>query len=153
MFNDILFNSTPTGFCNLTRYPTREAQGPDDCRDGYCKVYRPGLETDPRFRIEKTFVEIGLSELGDLIYDAVGEYLAQLVHQMLHAFFYIYTCGFIHGCAALNGTLEVCRVFPPILHMLIGSALALIELDLKLTSGLNLLVFTSQMFFHIDFKA
>ena len=65
----------------------------------------PGHERDPRFRLEQPRVNIITSNFfrdGNRgltwTINHIPRYLGTLVHEMLHAFFEIYTCGCIDCC-------------------------------------------------------
>jgi hypothetical protein len=71
--------------------------------EGLCESYVPGCERDPRFNVEIPVINIIIKGYFDDDFDDgerrlrrtinhLPEYLDTLAHEMLHAFFSIYTC-------------------------------------------------------------
>jgi hypothetical protein len=95
IFNDVFFNGLLTAFCKLEWMPERWSRRRIGYAvDGYCLRLYPGGERDLRYRLEKVTPEIWVSTYDDY-WDPtkrVRSLLLILAHEMLHAFFEIYTC-------------------------------------------------------------
>ena len=101
IFNDVYFNGVLTGYARINRLSWLDMQrrfgygGPE----GFCQPIRQGNELDPRFRIMKPSVEIAISTAftGTKMY-RIQNHLLILLHEMVHAIFFIFKCGCDHGC-------------------------------------------------------
>jgi hypothetical protein len=106
IFDDAYFGGLLKGYCRF------ELPSYFDCRDqrygyypplGICEGFFPEgefRERDTRFRIEKPYAIITI-QLDPSSKDKCGRikrYLEVLLHEMLHAMFFIYTCRCEHGC-------------------------------------------------------
>jgi hypothetical protein len=106
IFDDAYFGGLLKGYCRF------ELPNYFDCRDiryghspplGVCEGFFPEgeyREKDTRFRIEKPYViiTIRLDDSSPSMCDRIKNYLEVLLHEMLHAIFFIYTCRCEHGC-------------------------------------------------------
>jgi hypothetical protein len=105
IFDDAYFGGLLKGYCRF------ELPSHWDCRDkryginpplGYCQPFL--LEgkfgpRDTRFRIEKPYVDITIQRHDvKSMCDRIQNYLEALLHEMLHAIFFIYSCQCEHGC-------------------------------------------------------
>jgi hypothetical protein len=111
IFNDVYFNGVLTGYgkiellssYSLSNRFTRSSPA------AFCQPIRPGNEIDPRFKIEKpSFIIV----LGKDKRDAIKEIrtsLFILLHEMVHAIFFIFKCGCNYGCSqkTLGGYCDV----------------------------------------------
>ena len=98
IFNAVLFNGVLTGYeRDLHWYERRIAGG----ELGYCRLMLPGSELDPRFKLEYPLGPIWILKSGTLRDPTakIEDYLETLVHEMLHALFFIYACSCKSGCA------------------------------------------------------
>ena len=98
IFNAVLFNGVLTGYERDLHWYERTIQGGEL---GYCRLLLPGYEMDPRFRLEYPLGSIWIKK-GSTQRDPtakIEEYLETLVHEMLHALFFIYACSCKNGCA------------------------------------------------------
>jgi hypothetical protein len=106
IFDDAYFGGLLKNYCRF------ELPSYSDCRDrrygyfsplGVCEGFFPEgefREKDTRYRIEKPYViiTIRLDSTSKNMCDRIKNYLNVLLHEMLHAIFFIYTCRCQHGC-------------------------------------------------------
>jgi hypothetical protein len=100
IFNDVYFNGVLTGYARIMALSSVDMQRRfSGGIEGFCQPIRQGNELDPRFRIMKPSVEIAISAAftGKSIY-RIERHLLVLLHEMIHAIFFIFKCGCDHGC-------------------------------------------------------
>lgn len=68
---------------------------------GFCEIFRPGEERNPRYRIRNPWAKITITQNKDdgNPFQRIQRYQTALLHQMLHAMFLLYTCVRKQGCA------------------------------------------------------
>ncbi|KAN0090520.1 hypothetical protein V8E51_019099 [Hyaloscypha variabilis] len=103
IFNDVYFNGVLTGYARINRLSWLDMQRRFGYGglEGFCQPIRQGNELDPRFRIMKPSVEIAISTAftGTKMY-RIQNHLLILLHEMVHAIFFIFKCGCDHGSVA-----------------------------------------------------
>lgn len=103
VLDDVFFNGLLSGYCDLSM-PEAPAHNPT--RRGSCKVNYPGdshpLLKDRRglYCCVKVHPSPSYSASG---WKRAGRYQDVLVHEMLHAYFLMYTCRCERGCKANSG--------------------------------------------------
>jgi hypothetical protein len=104
IFDDAYFGGHLKGYCTLELVEERTLSCLRNLKgiDGICQPHGPGLERDPRFKLEQPRVNIVITNYFrdderrlKWTIDQIPNYLGTLAHEMLHAFFLIYTCGCI----------------------------------------------------------
>jgi hypothetical protein len=103
IFNDVYFNGVLTGYgkIELSNSESTWNRFNHPHPFAFCQPIRPGDETDPRFRIDKPSFNIVLSkQFFNRPYDIKGirTSLLILLHEMVHAIFFVFKCGCNYGC-------------------------------------------------------
>jgi hypothetical protein len=105
IFDDVYFGGLLKGYCQFEFPSTLDCQDKRYGLDpplGTSKVFLPKGKfrpRDTRFQIEKPYVVISIQlDNSKNMYDRIKNYLEVLLHEMLHAIFFIYTCRCEHGC-------------------------------------------------------
>jgi hypothetical protein len=103
IFNDVYFNGVLTGYgkIELLSSYSLSKRFKHSSPEAFCQPIRPGNEIDPRFRIEKPSFTIVLgkgyfTQPGAI--EKIRTYLFILLHEMVHAIFFIFKCGCNYGC-------------------------------------------------------
>lgn len=103
IFNDVYFNGVLTGYCQIDLLSVWSLRGRFGTRPplGFCQPIRPGNETDPRFKFEILSVHIVVSDHWKQkpATERIQSYLWILLHEMIHAIFFIFKCGCDYGCS------------------------------------------------------
>lgn len=101
--NAVFCNGVLTGYCVLSFFKSTRLR----CEnlEAFCAAELPGLESDPRFRIERPKAHIVIGGGGSangrkstIVPTRFKDYQNSLIHEMLHAVFFIYVCRCDHGC-------------------------------------------------------
>jgi hypothetical protein len=74
--------------------------------EAFCNLLEPGQETDPRYRIEHPSVVVCMSRPSDDphghaekgIFSVIQEMLDSIIHEQLHAIFFLHGCVCDDGC-------------------------------------------------------
>jgi len=121
IYNDLFFGGLLKGFVRIEIYLeefTRERTF--SLCDGYTEVKYPGRELDPRFRKEQVEVLIGICNRDNSLSNAKNPssrmnpfkraklYQETLLHEILHALFYIYECNCSSSPNNFNGSHGPC---------------------------------------------
>ena len=98
IFDDFYFHGLLRGYCTLELFrDTHERQGLP--LRGYCDSIGPGEERDPRYKLERPRPHIGIRVSRHIgLFDRVSNYIDVLLHEMIHAMFFVYSCTCDRGC-------------------------------------------------------
>jgi hypothetical protein len=104
IFNDVYFNGVLTGYGKVEWLSSDSLSNRFNCSPpaAFCQPIRPGNEIDPRFKIENPSFTIVLGKDKFIQRNAIQEIrtsLFILLHEMVHAIFFIFKCGCNYGCS------------------------------------------------------
>jgi len=104
IFNDFFFNGVLAGHCKMGFFEPRPG---DDSYSAFCETEYPQFVHDPRYRVERPGSHLAIEKKNKTFRkkyspeERIRIYQSSLIHEMLHAFFAIYTC-ICDWCAQKN---------------------------------------------------